>query len=65
MSAACYRRVGNVYGSMNGRWIGNACGDDCVMCGNNNTDCSNFEGNCNKRDSRTYKCCYNIHSGAY
>jgi hypothetical protein len=65
LSAACYANKAGVRGNMNGRWIGNGCGDDCVLCGNNNNDCNNFEGTCNKSDGRTYKCCYNIHGGAY
>ena len=65
LSAACYANKAGVRGDVNGRWIGNACGDDCVLCGNQNNSCSNFEGTCNKQDNRAYKCCFSSHAGGY
>jgi hypothetical protein len=50
--------------SPEGKWIGNITGDDQVLCGNtaitsaNDSDIQNFEGTCNKNDSRTYFCCH-------
>jgi hypothetical protein len=48
----------------NGRWIGNMPHDQEVFCGNrsvtfnNDPDTLDFEGHCNKYDSRTFWCCH-------
>jgi hypothetical protein len=47
-----------------GMWIGNMVDDDRVLCGNravtydDDPDYKNFEGTCNKADTRQYYCCY-------
>ena len=38
-------------------WIGNIVGDDAVLCVNNTTTVTNFEGTCAKNDSHWYRCC--------
>lgn len=49
----------------NGRWLGpDLSGDDQALCGNRDitfngdVDRENFEGTCNKNDSRTYWCAH-------
>ncbi len=48
----------------NGKWIGNMVADDDALCGNRSItfngdpDQQNFEGTCNKNDSRTYWCAH-------
>jgi hypothetical protein len=44
-------------GFLNGDMIGDLTGDDQVLCVNNASDINNFEGHCNKADSRWYMCC--------
>lgn len=50
--------------NVDGKWIGNMVGDDEVLCGNksitfnNDPDIANFEGTCNKNNSRSYWCCH-------
>lgn len=47
-----------------GRWIGNFVDDDRALCGNrditrdNDPDIGNFEGTCNRFDSRSFWCAY-------
>jgi hypothetical protein len=41
--------------NLNGDWIGNRAGDDQAYC-TNGTDINNFEGTCNKNDSRWFRC---------
>lgn len=47
-----------------GAWLGTMVGDDEVLCGNkditfnNDPDIVNFEGTCNKNDTRAYWCCH-------
>jgi len=42
---------------INGDWIGDVVGDDQILCVNSYTNQANFEGNCDKNDSRQYICC--------
>ncbi|MEM7584192.1 MAG: hypothetical protein AAF560_12465 [Acidobacteriota bacterium] len=48
----------------NGLWLGDFVGDDQVLCGNKSItfngdpDQYNFEGACNKSNSRQYYCCH-------
>ena len=48
----------------NGRWIGNFVDDDRALCGNraitrdNDPDIGNFEGTCNRFDTRSFWCAY-------
>jgi hypothetical protein len=52
-------RLAQVYGTgailFNGDWIGQRAGDDQAYCVNSTT-LSNFEGVCNKTDSRIFRC---------
>ncbi len=47
-----------------GNWIGNFTGDDQALCGNrsitfnNDPDIGNFEGTCNRFNSRSFWCCH-------
>lgn len=66
LTAACKNAVaGCGAGDVNGKWIGNVCGDDCALCGNGVDSCDNFEGTCDKDDNRQYKCCYGSVGGSY
>jgi hypothetical protein len=55
-------RLAQTYGTgavlFSGDWIGNRSGDDQAYCVNNGNPppLNNFEGNCNKNDSRIYRC---------
>ena len=48
----------------NGRWLGDWTGDDQVLCGNKSitadgdSDTANFDGTCNRFDSRGFWCAY-------
>ena len=48
----------------NGRWLGDWTGDDRVLCGNksvtfnNDPDISNFDGTCNRFNSRNFWCAH-------
>jgi hypothetical protein len=59
-----YRTTLDASYSPNGRWIGNMVADDNVLCGNrsipsnDHPNIANFEGTCNKADSRAYWCCH-------
>lgn len=52
--------------NVKGKWIGNMVGDDDVLCGNKDVtytgdpDYKNFEGACNKHDTRQYFCCRDV-----
>ena len=62
------------YWNPSGKWLGDFTRDDKVLCGNktvssytlspydNDTDSDiwNFEGECNKKDSRKYYCCSDL-----
>jgi hypothetical protein len=48
---------GNDPAFFNNDGIGNTVGDDDVLCVNNTTDPSNFEGVCNKNSNLWYRCC--------
>ncbi|MDI3282596.1 hypothetical protein [Polyangium sp. 15x6] len=43
----------------NGDWLGHRAGDDDAYCVNNTTNASNFEGECDKNDSRFFRCANN------
>jgi hypothetical protein len=44
-------------GFLIGDWIGDFVGDDAVLCVNNTTSSTNFEGTCNKTESHWHRCC--------
>jgi hypothetical protein len=41
----------------NGDFIGNIVGDDTVLCVNNTTSVTNFDGTCGRDTSHWYRCC--------
>lgn len=54
----------------NGKWLGNATGDDEALCGNRSittdgdSDRENFETTCDKSGSRSYWCCHDDDDGS-
>lgn len=56
-----FHMMWNTYGQnpvfFNNDAIGNTVGDDEVLCVNDTTNASNFDGTCNKSSSLWYRCC--------
>jgi hypothetical protein len=48
---------GHSQGMADGDWIGNVTADNKRLCVNKDNDVTDFEGECDKRDVRRFRCC--------